>query len=79
MHANRLRRYFQQPTQTTPAQPGVSVPSGFAPLPNSLGQGGDIQEQLYRHAYEQACQQVRAKLLDLLRSRARLLGRDGDI
>lgn len=79
MHANRLRRYFQQPTQTTPTQPGVSVPSGFAPLPNSLGQGGDIQEQLYRQAYEQARQQVRAKLLDLLRSRARLLGRDGDI
>lgn len=77
MHTNRLRRYFQQSAQTAPTQPSASLPAGFAPLPGSLGQGGDIQEQLYRYAYEQARQQVRAKLLDLLRSRAKLLGRDG--
>jgi hypothetical protein len=76
MYTNRVSAYFQQPTQTTPTKPASNLPAGFAPLPGALAQGSDFQEQLYRHALEQARQQIRAKLIDLLRSRARLLGRD---
>ncbi len=76
MYTNRVRSYFEQSTQATPSKPATSLPAGFAPLPSTFAQGSEFQEQLYRHALEQARQQIRAKLLDLLRSRARLLGRD---
>ncbi len=76
MFNNRLNRDAQQPEQAARPKPGPTVPKGFVALPEQFHQGADIQGQLYRQAYEQACRQAREKLLNLLRSRARMLNDD---
>ncbi len=75
MATNRITRYLQQSKRTLDPKPDPAVPKGFTGLPaqfRSPSQQNTLQSQLYRRAYEQACQQARDNLLALLRSRAEL-------
>ena len=67
MFTNRITSYLASPVQST-----ASVVNGFAACP-ALAVAGDMQQMVYRLAYEQAQRQVAVqRRLEALRSQSHL-------
>jgi len=65
MFTNRITRYAASPVQST-----APVMAGFVACP-ALGVAGEMQQMVYRLAYEQAQRQVAVqRRLDALRSQS---------